>query len=48
MLINFKNGQPSADILPTELFSQAAQRALSRPNAATDVLQVKCQIEMLE
>lgn len=40
MLIDFQKGQPSADILPTELFSKAAVKALSRPNAAIDVLQV--------
>lgn len=40
MFIDFQKGQPSPDILPTELFSKAAVRALSRPNAATDVLQV--------
>jgi hypothetical protein len=41
MSINFMNGQPSADILPTKLFAQAAQKAFSAPNAANDVLQVK-------
>lgn len=39
MFIDFQKGQPSPDILPTELFSKAAVKALSRPNAATDVLQ---------
>ncbi|KAI8091027.1 pyridoxal phosphate-dependent transferase [Gilbertella persicaria] len=38
-MINFKNGQPSADLLPTQLFSEAAQKALSAPHAAVDMLQ---------
>lgn len=40
MMINFLKGQPSEDILPTQLFAKAAQKAFSRPNAAVDVLQV--------
>lgn len=34
------SGQPSADLLPTKLFTKASQKALSRPNAANDMLQV--------
>jgi len=34
------NGQPSADILPTDLFANAAQKAFTAPHAANDVLQV--------
>ncbi|KAL9558926.1 hypothetical protein PS6_001037 [Mucor atramentarius] len=33
------NGQPSADILPANLFAKAAQKAFTAPNAANDVLQ---------
>ncbi|KAK4509681.1 uncharacterized protein ATC70_006983 [Mucor velutinosus] len=33
------NGQPSADILPTDLFANAAQKAFTAPHAANDVLQ---------
>lgn len=40
MFIDFLKGQPSPDLLPTELFSKAAQKAYSRPNAALDMLQV--------
>lgn len=40
MSIDFMKGQPSADILPTKLYAQAAQKAFSAPNAANDVLQV--------
>ncbi|KAL7327603.1 Valine--pyruvate aminotransferase [Mucor circinelloides] len=39
MSINFMNGQPSADILPANLFAKAAQKAFTAPNAANDVLQ---------
>lgn len=39
-MINFLSGQPSEDLLPTHLFAKAAQKALARPNAANDVLQV--------
>ncbi|KAI9476420.1 MAG: pyridoxal phosphate-dependent transferase [Benjaminiella poitrasii] len=39
MTINFFNGQPSADILPTELFAKATQKVFSASNAANDVLQ---------
>ncbi|OAD02179.1 hypothetical protein MUCCIDRAFT_111540 [Mucor lusitanicus CBS 277.49] len=39
MSINFMNGQPSADILPANLFAKAAQKAFTAPNAAKDVLQ---------
>lgn len=40
MLINFKRGQPSLDILPTELFLKSTQQLFSELNAAEDVLQV--------
>ncbi|GAA5795667.1 hypothetical protein HPULCUR_001029 [Helicostylum pulchrum] len=38
-MIDFMKGQPSADVLPTKLFAEASQNALSRPNAANDMLQ---------
>lgn len=40
-MINFMNGHPSLDVLPTKLFSDAAVKALSRPTAALDLLQVR-------
>jgi hypothetical protein len=40
MNINFMNGQPSNDILPTELFLKAAQQTFTQPDAAATVLQV--------
>jgi hypothetical protein len=43
-MINFMNGQPSANVLPTKLFAQAALKAFSRPNAANDVLQVNTKL----
>lgn len=43
-MINFMNGQPSADVLPTKLFAEASQKALSRPNAANDMLQVNIHV----
>ncbi|KAI8883407.1 PLP-dependent transferase [Backusella circina FSU 941] len=39
MKINFLNGQPSNDILPTDLFLKAAQQTFSQPDAAATVLQ---------
>ncbi|KAI8641438.1 pyridoxal phosphate-dependent transferase [Parasitella parasitica] len=39
MSIDFMNGKPSADILPTKLFAQAAQKAFNAPDAANNVLQ---------
>jgi hypothetical protein len=39
-MINFMNGQPSADLLPAQLFAEAARKAFTAPNAPNDVLQV--------
>ncbi|CAO3669699.1 hypothetical protein G6F70_004711 [Rhizopus microsporus] len=39
MLINFNRGQPSLNILPTELFLKSTQQLFSEVNAAEDVLQ---------
>ncbi|KAI8096584.1 pyridoxal phosphate-dependent transferase [Halteromyces radiatus] len=38
-MINFMKGQPSSDLLPTELFAKATSLALADPNAKTDMLQ---------
>jgi hypothetical protein len=40
MYINLNHGQPSLDLLPTELFRKATQNVFSEPNAAKDILQV--------
>lgn len=39
MYINLKNGQPSLNLLPTEMFLEASEEAFSGHNAAKDILQ---------